>query len=191
MPPADGKRHPAATGCRQGTSVRREEEVSTRCHRYSCAPLLATVPTNVGAVGRLREMAVFYRGHTLLITNDVVEVWWPSYQRFSVPELHGVYVFRDVTDPVVVRGIGASALMLVATGATWHFVPSPVVALIGVLVVLAPLLAGSACLRTRRPPWELRAMYRGVDVQLYSSRDALTFGQVKRALVRAIEANDP
>jgi Family of unknown function (DUF6232) len=135
-------------------------------------------------------MAVFYRGHTLLITNDVVEMWWPSYQRFRVNELHGLYVFRDVADPVVVRGIGASAVMLAATAATWQFVHSPLVLLVGALVVLAPVVAGGACMRTRRPPWELRAMYQGVDVQLYSSRDALTFGQVKRALVRAIEAND-
>ena len=134
-------------------------------------------------------MVVFYRGHTLLITNEVVEVWWPTYQRFSVKDLAEVYVFRDVADPVVARGIGASAVMFVATAATWQFMQSMAVVLIGVLVVLAPGVVGAACIRTRRRSWELRATHRGVDVQLYSSRDALTFGQVKRALIRAIEAD--
>lgn len=134
-------------------------------------------------------MVVFYRGHTLLITNDVVEVWWPRYQRFSVKDLSELYVFRDVADPVVARGIGASAVMFVATAASWQFMQSVAVVLIGVLVVLAPGVVGAACIRTRRRPWELRATHRGFDVQLYSSRDSLTFGQVKRALVRAMEAS--
>jgi ABC-type transport system involved in cytochrome bd biosynthesis fused ATPase/permease subunit len=134
-------------------------------------------------------MVVFYRGHTLLITNDVVEVWWPKYQRFSIKDLSELYVFRDVADPVVARGIGASAVMFVATAASWQFMQSMAVLLIGALVVLAPGVVGAACIRTRRRPWELRATYRGVDVQLFSSRDSLTFGQVKRALVRAMEAN--
>ncbi|HEY7174845.1 MAG TPA: DUF6232 family protein [Micromonosporaceae bacterium] len=135
-------------------------------------------------------MAMFYRGHTLSITSDVMEVWWPRYQRFSIEDLREVYVFRDVANPVVVRGIGASAAMLVATAVSWQFLRSPAILLIGVLVVLAPTVIGGACMRSQRPPWELRALYNGKDVQLFSSRDSLTFGQVKRALVRAIEAND-
>jgi ABC-type transport system involved in cytochrome bd biosynthesis fused ATPase/permease subunit len=136
-------------------------------------------------------MVVFYRGHTLLITNTVVEVWWPRYQRFSVQDLSDVYVFRDVANPVVVRGIGASAVMFVATVASWQFIKSMAILVVAALIVLAPGVVGAACIRTRRPAWELRATYRGVDVQLYSTRDSLTFGQVKRALVRAMEANGP
>lgn len=134
-------------------------------------------------------MVVFFRGHTLLITSDVVEVWWPRYERFSIKDLSELYVFRDVADPVIARGIGASAAMFVATAASWQFLPSVAVLLIGALAVLAPGVVGAACIRTRRRPWELRATYHGVDVQLYSSRDPLTFGQVKRAVVRAMEAN--
>jgi hypothetical protein len=135
-------------------------------------------------------MAVFYRGHTLAITSDVVEVWSPQYQRFSIRDLREVYVFRDVANPVVARGIGASAVMLIATAVSWQFLQSLAVLAIGALVVLAPAVIAGACIRSRRPPWELRALYRGEDVRLYSTPDALAFGQVKRALVRAIEAND-
>jgi hypothetical protein len=99
-------------------------------------------------------------------------------------------VFRDVANPVVARGIGASAVMLIATAVSWQFLQSLAVLAIGALVVLAPAVIAGACIRSRRPPWELRALYRGEDVRLYSTPDALAFGQVKRALVRAIEAND-
>jgi len=135
-------------------------------------------------------MAEFYRGHTLSITSDAMEMWWPRHERFSIEDLRDVYVFRDVASSVVVRGIGASAVMLVATAVSWQLLRSPAVALIGVLVVLAPAVIGGACMRTQRPPWELRAVYQGRDVHLFSSRDQITFGQVKRALVRAIEANE-
>lgn len=134
-------------------------------------------------------MAVFYRGPTLLITSHVVEVWSPQYQQFAVADLCEVYAYRDVADPVVFRGVGVSTVILVAAVATWQLVPSIAWLLVGILVVLTPGVAGAACLRTRRPAWELRASHRGVDVQLFSTRDALTFGQVKRALVRAIEAS--
>ena len=39
-----------------------------------------------------------------------------------------------------------------------------------------------------RPTWELRATYHGYQVELFSTNDETTFGQVKRALVRALEA---
>jgi hypothetical protein len=50
---------------------------------------------------------------------------------------------------------------------------------------------GSASRWWSRMVWELRAMYRGRPVLLYSSSDERTFGQVRRALVRALEANFP
>lgn len=37
--------------------------------------------------------------------------------------------------------------------------------------------------------WELRALYRGSTVCLYATNDKQTFGQVRRAMIRALEAN--
>jgi hypothetical protein len=42
-----------------------------------------------------------------------------------------------------------------------------------------------------RMVWELRAIYMGHPVVLYSSSNQTTFGQVRRALIRALEANHP
>ncbi len=40
-----------------------------------------------------------------------------------------------------------------------------------------------------RRTWELTATYHGYQVALFSTTDVRIFGQVKRALVRALEAN--
>jgi hypothetical protein len=50
---------------------------------------------------------------------------------------------------------------------------------------------GMGGLRWNRTVWELRARYHGRPVLLYCSIDEQTFGQVKRALIRALEANLP
>ena len=43
--------------------------------------------------------------------------------------------------------------------------------------------------RPRRPRWQLLAEHHGTTICLYSTTEERTFGQVKRALVRALEAN--
>jgi hypothetical protein len=44
-----------------------------------------------------------------------------------------------------------------------------------------------ACSRLAPRTYELRAVYRSLDVQLYATADLTTFGQVRRGLVRALE----
>jgi hypothetical protein len=39
----------------------------------------------------------------------------------------------------------------------------------------------------RRPLLEIRARYGGSDIRLFCTTDARTFGQVRRALIRALE----
>jgi hypothetical protein len=41
----------------------------------------------------------------------------------------------------------------------------------------------------RRPVWELVAGYQGAQVSLFATADKRTFGQVRRALLRALEAH--
>jgi hypothetical protein len=47
----------------------------------------------------------------------------------------------------------------------------------------------NAGVRRGQPIWELRAVYRGRPVLLYATTDVRAFGQIRRALVRALEAN--
>jgi hypothetical protein len=83
----------------------------------------------------------YYVGKGARITDSLMEIWIPEYQRFVILELRDVHV---------THGRATNSWL-------------------------------------NRPIYELRATYRGRPVQLYASRDAQTFGQVKRALLRALE----
>ena len=50
------------------------------------------------------------------------------------------------------------------------------------------VLFSGAWWRLNPPEYQLCATYRGHEVELYRTRDPRTFGQVKRGLIRALEA---
>jgi hypothetical protein len=128
---------------------------------------------------------VYYRGPRALITSDVLEVWSPQHQVFRVSELTAVYVVRGADRrPTPLQVVPALAVAMA--------VSVPVAeASAGMFAVLLFLAAASlvtlACLRTQPRPYELRATHRGADVPLFECVNAQTFGQVKRALARAME----
>ncbi len=134
-------------------------------------------------------MVTFYRGPSALITHQAFEVWCPYRQRFAIAELYDVHVVRGGPDPLAVgttRVAGVSALVAAACLPFLHTTTSWLVALAFVAV---PGVFSGACWRLYRPEYELRATYRGYQVQLYRSRDLRMFGQVKRGLIRALEAH--
>ncbi len=136
-------------------------------------------------------MVMFYRGPTALITHEVFESDLPDPKRFRVCDLREVSI-QSGKPP---RGngafsIGATAAMVVAMSVAWPFLRATPAWLGLLLLVLAtPGLIAGACLRRGRPVLELRAMYRGRPVILYATTDGRAFGQIQRALVRALEAN--
>jgi hypothetical protein len=70
--------------------------------------------------------------------------------------------------------------------ATHH---SALVLSIGATTALG-LSVGALVTARRNPRWmEFRITYRGDDVRLFGTRDKVEFGQVRRALIRAVEAN--
>jgi Family of unknown function (DUF6232) len=135
-------------------------------------------------------MVTYYRGPSALITHRAFEVWYPHPRRFPIEELYDVHVVRSGAAALAVgstRFAGASAVVAAACSPFLHTTTSWVVVL-GFVVV--PGVFSGACWCLSRPEYELCATYRGRPVQLYRSRDPRTFGQVKRALVRALEAYD-
>jgi len=133
-------------------------------------------------------MITYYQGRTALITHEVFEVRWPEQQRFSIEDLYDVDVIRGTVDPLAIGSAVAASVLLVVVAASWQFLHSPIAWLAAVIVVAAPGLFGGACAHMRPPVWQLRATYRGTPVLLYGTSDTQTFGQVKRALVRALES---
>jgi hypothetical protein len=134
-------------------------------------------------------MTVYYRGPTALITDRMFEVWCPGRQRFAIPELYDVHVVRGGADPLAVgttRIAGTSAAVALAS---LPFLDTPTAWLVVGLLVVVPGTVSGACWRFNHREYQLRATYHGYLVRLYASRDLQTFGQVRRALLRATEAH--
>lgn len=132
-------------------------------------------------------MTVFYRGPCVRITYRAFEVWRPQYRVFIIRELRHVHSVEVPPPPVVPAAVGSSGLasvIAIVFTTRWLDVPAPLVLMIFVVAVVA---ATGACLRVRKGSYELRAVYRGQMVSMFETTDVQTFGQVKRALVRAIE----
>jgi hypothetical protein len=133
-------------------------------------------------------MTTYYRGRSALITHEVFEVRVPYRQRFAISELRDVHVERTGPDTRALGCLGLAAMMLVGTVVSSPVLSSPQQWLAAFVAVAAPSVLGGACWRINPPAYELRATYRGYQVQLFRSCDAQVFGQVKRALIRALEA---
>jgi len=134
-------------------------------------------------------MVTYYQGHTVVITHEAVEVWWPTHRRYAVRALHGAYVSRGASAPAPVRTTGAVALLFAAVAAALPFLTPIPVPVIGAVTVVGLAVIGIVGLRSRPASWELRAIHEGIDICIYQSTDVLVFGQVKRALVRALEGH--
>ena len=133
-------------------------------------------------------MVVYYRGPTALITERILEVWCPDRQRFAVADLYDVHVVRGGADPLAVRAARIAAAAAVLVASLWPLLRAPAAFAVAGSVVSASGGVAVVCWRLARPDLELRATYRGYQVQLFRTRDAQQFGQVRRALVRALEA---
>jgi hypothetical protein len=132
-------------------------------------------------------MRTYYQGPDVVVNDRVIEIRSPRPQRFLVAKLRDVQVVRTAPDPTALRGSGvsAAALLLVAPALDS---PELIIAAV-VLGVASPLAAMWSHWRAVRA-YELWAWYERHRVQVYSSPDPRVFGQVSRALQRAIEANE-
>ena len=142
-------------------------------------------------------MSVYYLGRDARITHEVFESCCPQRQSFVIRELEYVHTVREdalftlaASPPVRVCSAGASGAAALVAVAGWPVFDQPGVT-VGGLVALA--VAWSAVVlsrRARRRPLEVRAVYRGRLVCLYSTTDRQTLGQVTRALLRVLEHNE-
>jgi hypothetical protein len=134
-------------------------------------------------------MTTFYRGHLALVTHEVFESWSPCRQRFLLRHLSEVGVVRCVPD---LCGLGLTWLAwptAMAFAASWPFLHSPLAWATALAVAAMPAVVGGAWWYRRPPAWELVAAYGGYQVRLFVTPDKRIFGQVRRALLRAMEAN--
>src|SRR6266545_2081202 len=125
----------------------------------------------------------------LLVTGEAMEVKAPSRQRFLIRELHDVHVVREGPDRLTVTLTVVAGTLAVTVAASWPFLHSTAAWFVAVTFVAVPAVLAALCWWWNPPRLELRATYRDRPVRLFQSRDGRVFGQVMRALIRAIEAN--
>jgi len=127
---------------------------------------------------------VYYRSTDVVITDEVFAIRNPVGMRFRIDRLHDAHIV-SVDQPVrFARGVIVVPIVAIIAGAAlqsfWGWTIG-----IAVAVVAATVMAVRRS-RTGRVG-ELRASYGGLDVMLFRSTNAAVFGQVRRALGRALE----
>jgi len=132
------------------------------------------------------EAVVHYPGPRIVVTSRYIE------------NSNGRYLIRDLRfiDQVLVAGHPATKVALVC-GAIELGVAAPVAAALGSaimfcagFVVAAGVAAAALADGRRNPRWmALRAVHRGHEITLFASRDRREFEQVRRAVIRAVEAS--
>jgi hypothetical protein len=132
-------------------------------------------------------VTVFYRSRELVISeNEFVTLF--ATQRFALEDLRNFHIVRGDPDPRrrSITNTAAGALILaVAIGPLFD---SPAAWAVAVLALVGSAGIGGASIVGRRSRWQLNAEHLGTAVCLYSTTDERTFGQVRRGLVRALEA---
>jgi len=135
-------------------------------------------------------MPVYFRGPDALITHLVFASQRPQPRSFAIRELrdpHIVIAEATGSPPRITYPATAAAATVAATG--WPILGSASVSMTGLAALAA--LAGPivGCFRPRRHSYEVHAYYRGYRVCLFRTPDPRLFGQIRRALVRALEAH--
>jgi len=133
---------------------------------------------------------VLYRSPELFITDRLFVVRRGPRARYAVAELKNVHVVcAEIRrgGRAVGRYVGALAMLLIIIAV---LLDSPVALALALLALGGAAAVGSLASRTHRRTWELRARHRNAEICLFASSDEIKFGQVKRAMVRAIEASE-
>lgn len=147
-------------------------------------------------------MTIFYQGPCAQVTHEVFEARCPDYRRFAIREIRHLYLARRAggsarSDRAQLRAgsAGIAGATAVAAAISWPALDAasmPPAATGGIaatlILVAASSLVFAACVRVQPVRvHELWAIYQGRMICLFDTTDERMFGQVKRALVRAIE----
>lgn len=140
-------------------------------------------------------MTVLYRGPLAHITHEVYEAQVPVREAFPIRELRAIHIVqlsrRGYVRSTWVRfgSIVIAVAAMVVAALSWQVVESSEVVVVALLVTTISSVATAGCVKAPEPPTEIRAIFRGRPVCLLQTNDRTMLGQVKRALVRALERN--
>jgi Family of unknown function (DUF6232) len=135
-------------------------------------------------------VTIYYQGPDVVITHEVFAVRTPTPQRFHIRELRQVHVVRGDLPPERMVTVHVAAGAFVAALVMAPVLDSPFALLVTATTAVSAMGANGLCVRLRPRTYEIRAIYQALDVCLYRSADLRTFGQVRRALMRALERSE-
>lgn len=127
----------------------------------------------------------YYRQHGITVTGRHFS---DGAYRYEIAELVDVVHTRGSIHPGVIVGmviaVAEAALAIPLVG----LLKTPLAWFLAIVALLIPCLVGLVCAHRWPPQYELLALYRGRRVTLLATRSEREFGQVSRAVMRAMEA---
>jgi hypothetical protein len=142
-------------------------------------------PEPAAAEPRRQPSVSYYRQNGIVVTSQFFSA---GGYRYEITSLAGLMRARGSLHPGVVIGMVTAVAEAVIIVPLVSVVRAPVAWLVSFAALLIPCVIGYICARRWPPQYELLATYRGREVTLFTSRDEREFGQVTRAVQRALEA---
>lgn len=137
-----------------------------------------------------RPMTIYYHKGGVQVTSRYLSV---DGDRYELAELTDITRTRGAVHPGVVVGLvtaGAEAVIIAPLVEMMDAVGAPAVWLLATVALSVPCVVGFVCARRWPAEYELVCWYRGHQIAVFATRDEREFGQVTRALCRAVEAYD-
>jgi hypothetical protein len=132
-----------------------------------------------------RTVIWFYRDAEVAVTNHFFH---RGRDRYAIPELTELGVVRGPSHPsVLISGLIAVAQAPIAIPVV-AVLRTPLAFVLAAVLLIVPVVVAFVSAHRWPPVQQLLARYRGRELTLFSTHDAREFGQVTRALQRAIEA---
>lgn len=136
---------------------------------------------------RFRPTISYYRQRGVIVTNHF---FCADGYRYEVAHLRDLMRTRGSLHPGVIVGLVTAIAEAVVIVPLVSAVGAPITWLLMIPALLVPCAVGYVCARRWPAQYELIATYRGREVTLFTCRDEREFGQVTRALQRAVEATN-
>jgi hypothetical protein len=132
-----------------------------------------------------RSVVWYYRAAEVAVTNHYFH---QGRDRYPIGELTDLGLSRGPAHPsVLISSVIAVAQAPIVVPVV-AVLRSPVAFVMAAIVLVVPLCVAFVSAHRWPPRRQLLARYRGRDLTLFSSHDEREFGQVARALQRAVEA---
>jgi hypothetical protein len=132
---------------------------------------------------RYNRLVWYYRQGEIAVTNRFFHV---GNERFAIADLTDLMRARGPVHPGALIGAAIAVVQAPIVASLFGLVRSPLVWVAAVVVLVIPIIVALACAKRWPPRQELLARYRGAEVTLFISRDSHQFGQIARAVGRAV-----